>query len=147
MDINNNPQLFGANFTLSNISSALILATNGQSAVWSFPNLIWAANITARDCSQFNIPSLSVVNGSLGLYGSSFSSLSAPKLISVGNLGSAAGSLAIVSNAALTDISMPGLKSVGGTLQIAQDTILTNIAFPALVNVGGAIDFTGNFTT
>jgi len=74
-------------------------------------------------------------------------SVLAPNLTSVGNFATGVGSLALVANGKLSNISFPALTSVGGANQIANNTALDAIAFPALKTVGGAIDFSGNFTT
>jgi len=144
VNINNNSRLTAANLTVSSITSFLFFTSNGNLAQFSFPNLIWAANITARDCSQLSLPSLTVVNGSFGLYDNSFSSFAAPKMKSVGGIGG--GSLIISSNTALGNLSMPLLNSVGGGLQISGNTELQAISFPALADAG-MISLTGNFST
>merc|ERR1711939_535438 len=105
------------------------------------------ANITFRNVSSIKIPSLATVNGSMGFYGNYMDSIAAPNLTSVGSFATGVGSLAIVANAKLANISFPALKSVGGADQIANNTALHAIAFPALTSVAGAIDFSGNFTT
>jgi hypothetical protein len=149
LDINNNPDLTSANFTITSITSSLNLAANGKATAFSFPQLHWAANITAKNCSQLNLPSISAVNGSLGLYGNSFTDFSAPTLLSVGNTATGAGSLAIISNTALTGsgLSMPLLQSVGGALQVTDNTALSTVSFPDLTDIGGAVVLTGSFST
>ncbi|KAE9370279.1 hypothetical protein N431DRAFT_426662 [Stipitochalara longipes BDJ] len=146
VDINNNAKLDWVILNVSSIAGSLSFSENGKSN-FSFPNLVSAANFTARDCPQIDVPLLSFVNGSLGLYDNSFSSFSALKLTSVGNFATGEGSLAIESNAALKNLSIPLLKSVGGTCQIAQNDVLATIGFPALVDVGGALILDGNFST
>merc|ERR1712000_267149 len=103
--------------------------------------------MTFRNVSSIKIPSLATVNGSMGFYGNYMDSIAAPNLTSVGSFATGVGSLAIVANAKLANISFPALKSVGGADQIANNTALHAIAFPALTSVAGAIDFSGNFTT
>ena len=147
LQINNNPHLVSFSTQVGNITSAAVFNANGAGLKIDFPNLIWAANLTFRDVASVNIPSLAVVNGSLGFYETSLNSIYAPNLTSVGSFATGQGSLAFVANTALTNISMDALKSVGGADQIANNTILGAISFPALVDVGGAIDFSGNFTT
>jgi hypothetical protein len=147
LQIDNNNHLLDFTSQLGNISSAAVFNANGAGLALSFPLLTWAANLTFRDVGSVLLPSLQVINGSLGFYESSVESISAPNLTSVGNFATGSGSLAFVANTALTNISMNALKSIGGADQIANNTILNAIAFPALVDVGGAIDFSGNFTT
>jgi len=147
LQIDNNNHLTTFSTQVGNITSSATINANGQGLTVSFPNLIWAANLTFRDVASVSIPSLAVINGSLGFYESSVETIFAPNLTSVGNFATGQGSLAFVDNTALTNITMPLLKSVGGADQIANNTDLHAISFPALVDVGGAIDFTGNFTT
>merc|ERR1711939_928455 len=132
---------------IANITNAVNINANGNQLAVTFPNLIWAANMTFRNVSSIKIPSLATVNGSMGFYGNYMDSIAAPNLTSVGSFATGVGSLAIVANAKLANISFPALESVGGADQIANNTALHAIAFPALTSVAGAIDFSGNFTT
>lgn len=147
LQVDNNPHLTEFTSNIGNISSAAVFNANGADLAISFPLLTWAANMTFRDVGSVSLPSLQVINGSLGFYESSIESISASNLTSVGNFATGVGSLAFVANTALTNISMNALKSVGGADQVANNTLLNAISFPALVDVGGAIDFSGNFTT
>jgi hypothetical protein len=147
LQVDNNPHLTQYTSNIGNISSAAVFNANGADLAISFPLLTWAANMTFRDVGSVSLPSLQVINGSLGFYESSVESLSATNLTSVGNFATGVGSLAFVANTVLTNISMNALKSVGGAAQVANNTLLNAISFPALVDVGGAIDFSGNFTT
>ncbi|KAI9829192.1 MAG: hypothetical protein M1826_005787 [Phylliscum demangeonii] len=142
-NVNNNPYLTRIETQLANISEALIIQANSKDLVVSFPNLIWAYNMTFRNCSNVMVPSLSSVNGSMGFFDNSFTTFSAPNLTMTGDKGS----LVFVSNQALTNISIPMLKTIGGTYQIANNTNLKVIdGFQQLATVAGAIDFSGNFT-
>ena len=145
--IDNNVHLVDISTQIGNITDSGEIFANGQGLSVSFPNLIWAANLTFRDVANVSIPSLSVVNGSLGFYESSLDTIGAPNLTAVGNTGSGQGSLAFVDDVSLTNISFPLLAKVGGALQIANNTLLGSISFPSLTTVVGAIDFSGNFTS
>jgi hypothetical protein len=147
LQIDNNNRLKTFSTQIANVTSSVNINANGNSLDVSFPNLIWAANMTFRNVSTVSIPSLHTINGSLGFYGNYMSSIAAPNLTSVGSTATGQGSLAFVANAKLANISMPLLKTVGGADQIANNTALGSISFPALTTVGGAIDFSGNFTT
>jgi hypothetical protein len=147
LQIDNNNRLKTFSTQITNITSSVNINANGNSLDVSFPNLIWAANMTLRNVSSISIPSLAVVNGSLGFYGNYMTSILAPNLTSVGSTATGQGSLAFVANGELANVSMPLLKTVGGADQIANNTALSAISFPALTTVGGAIDFSGNFTT
>jgi hypothetical protein len=147
LNINNNNRLKTFSTQVANITSSLNIDSNGKLLDVSFPNLVWAANMTLRNVSSISIPSLATVNGSLGFYENYFTSVSAPNLTTVGNSGTLQGGVAFVANPSLANISMPGLTTVGGGFQIANNSALGGISFPTLSFVGGAIDFSGNFTT
>jgi hypothetical protein len=147
LQIDNNNRLKTFSTQIANITSAVNINANGNSLDVSFPNLIWAANMTLRNVSTVSIPSLATVNGTLGFYGNYMTSIAAPNLTSVGSTATGAGSLAFVANGKLANLTMPLLKTVGGAVQIANNTALAAISFPSLTTVGGAIDFSGNFTT
>lgn len=147
LNINNNNRLKEFSTQIANVTSSINIDSNGKLLQVSFPNLIWAANMTLRNVSSCSIPSLATVNGSLGFYENYFDSISAPNLTSVGSSGGRTGSLAIVANPTLANITIPGLTSVGGAFQIANNSDLDAISFSKLSTVGGAIDFTGNFSS
>lgn len=136
----NNNYLQEVTLQLSNISTSLILQANGNRLAASFPNLVWAFNISLTNVANLSIPSLAATNGSLGIYQSSIDSLVAPNLTSVG------GALAIVDNTRLNDLQLPQLTSITGAFQVANNTELRNITVPKLSTIGGALDFNGNFT-
>ncbi|EMC97309.1 hypothetical protein BAUCODRAFT_33033 [Baudoinia panamericana UAMH 10762] len=141
MQITNNPYLNAINMQLGNVTQALVIQANGRNVSVTFPNLIWAYNITLANASSVSIPSLSAVNGSLGFYSDYFSSISAPNLTSVG------GSLSIVANPNLNSVDMPELKTVGGGFTVANNTQLMTINdFGALQTVGGALNLNGALT-
>ena len=142
-NINNNQYLTKIELQLGNITQALNIQANSRDLVVSFPNLEWAYNMTFRNCSSVNLPSLASVNGSMGFFDNSFQSFSAPNLTQTGDKGS----LVFVSNTQLTNISIPMLTTIGGTYEIQNNTNLKVIdGFQKLSTVGGAIDFSGNFT-
>jgi hypothetical protein len=147
LDINNNNRLKTFSTQLGNVTTLLNIDSNGKNLDVNMPGLIWAANITFRNVSSLTIPSLAVVNGSLGFYGNYFTSLSAPNLTSVGNTANGQGGFAFVANPYLANITIDMLETVGGAFQIANNSALGAIEFPELTQVGGAIDFSGNFTT
>lgn len=141
VSVTNNPYLTSVSMQLGNVTKSLTFGANGRDLTIEFPNLVWAYNMTFRNCSDVSIPSLASINGSLGFYSDSFESLAAPNLTSVG------GSLSFVSCNAVTNITMPELTTIGGGFQIANNTALGEInGFPQLKTVGGALDFNGAFT-
>lgn len=137
----NNRYITNISMQLGNVTEGLVLEANNPEVTVSFPNLLWAFNMTFRNCSTIEIPSLQTLNGSLGLYGNVIKSFEAPNLTEIG------GALAIVSNTELTNISFPLLKEVKADLQVANNTALHEVeSFPELKTIGGAFDFNGNFS-
>ncbi|KAF2184390.1 GPI-anchored cell wall organization protein Ecm33 [Zopfia rhizophila CBS 207.26] len=141
IDINNNPYISDISMQLGNITTSLNLEANNPEVNITFPNLEWAFNMTFRNCSSIDLPSLETLNGSMGLYGNVLSGFAAPNLTKIG------GALALVSNTEMTNLSLPELTEVSQNLQIANNTKLHKIdGLPKLKTIGGALDFNGNFT-
>ena len=147
LDINNNGRLKKFDTQVANISQGVNIAGNSKSLIVSFPNLLWANNMTFRDVQGLTTPSLATVNGSLIFVNNGFSEYVAPNLTSVGNVGTSQGSFAFVGNNKLNNISFPAITSIGGAFQVANNSALQEITMKALERVGGAIDLSGNFTT
>ncbi|GME65800.1 hypothetical protein GTA08_BOTSDO01114 [Neofusicoccum parvum] len=125
---------------ITHVNNALTLSGNGDELKVSFPILEWAQNITLRNVSTISMPSLSSLNGSLGLYGNKVESLD------FANLTTVDGSLSIVGNGNLANISIDRLSKVGGGFQIVDNPRINDLSFPTLESVGGALDFSGNFS-
>ena len=142
LNINNNPYLSSVNVNnLKNVTSQLTFAANAMNLQISFPNLVGGANMTFRNVSSVDMPSLSTVAGNMGFYSDNLQSFSAP------NLTSTTGSLAFADCPQLSNTSFPSLTQIGGGFQLANNTNLKAISgFPALKVVIGAIDFAGTFS-
>ena len=148
LNINNNLRLQSFDANLETIKGALRFQANGSPFNVSFPELVWAANMTLQNISSLSVPKLSVVNGSLGVVSSFLSELMVPNLTTIGITPNGNdGGLSIQSNAQLTNLSLPMLTKSGGALSVENNTKLEDIEFPTLNYVGGAIRLTGNFTT
>ncbi|KIX05090.1 uncharacterized protein Z518_05962 [Rhinocladiella mackenziei CBS 650.93] len=143
MDINNNPYLTSVNVNdLSNVTTFLSFSANGRDLEISFPNLEDAANLTFRNVSKIDMPSLANVAGSMGFYSDSFKTFSAPNLTQTG------GTLAFVDSPDLSNLSFPSLTQIGGGFLIANNTDLKTISgFPKLETIVGALDFAGTFNS
>ena len=137
--ISNNLDLTEISMKVNHISGSLSLQSNGRGLSVEFPNMEWTYNATFRNCSSVNMDSLAAVNGSLGFLSNYMEEISAPNLTSVG------GTLGIISNSELTNISMPELKLLTGGLLIANNTNLETInGFPRLSQVMGNVDCSGD---
>jgi hypothetical protein len=140
MNIVNNKYISDVSMQLGNVTKQLTLNANNPDMNVSFPNMMWAYNMTFRNCSSVYLPSLMYTNDSLGLIGNTFESFAVPNLTMVG------GSLTLASNTELTNISIPMLTKVQGTLLVANNTKLHEIALPQLTTIKAALDFSGNFS-
>ncbi|CAN6612946.1 cell wall protein Ecm33p [Trichomonascus vanleenenianus] len=139
-NINNNNYLNDVSVDVSSVSDSLDISFNTEALAVSLPYLVWANNMTFRDVGSISLPNITLVNSSVGFINNTINGLEVPKLTSVG------GSLAIVSNSKLSNVSFPQLSEVGGALQVANNTNLNSIlGFPKVKSVGGAIDFQGDF--
>jgi hypothetical protein len=141
VDINNNKYLKEIDMQLGNVTTSLNIAFNSQNINVTFPELIWAFNLTFRDCGLVSMPLLESVNGSMGFINNTFTEFVGPNVTSIG------GSVSFVSNIDATNISLPLLTKIGGGFLIANNTKLTDIdGFKAVETVNGAVDWTGSFT-
>lgn len=141
MDINNNRFLTTINVNdMKNVTNALSFSANNKDLEISFPNLQGAANLTFRNVSKIDMPSLSSCAGDIGFYSNTFESFSAPNLTQTG------GTLAFVDSPNLSNVSFPSLTTIGGGFLIANNTNLKVISgFPKLKTIVGALDFAGTF--
>lgn len=141
LNINNNPYLSTVNVNnLVNVTNQLLFSANAMNLQVSFPNLEAAANMTFRNVSTLDMPSLSTVAGDMGFYSDSFTSFSAPNLTTTG------GTLAFADCPQLSKLSFPSLTQIGGGFLLGNNTDLLAISgFPLLKVVIGAIDFAGTF--
>ncbi|EOD52332.1 putative gpi-anchored cell wall organization protein ecm33 protein [Neofusicoccum parvum UCRNP2] len=125
---------------ITHVNNALTLSANGDELKVSFPILEWAQNITLRNVSTISMPSLSSLNGSLGLYGNKVESLD------FANLKTVDGSLSIVGSDNLANISIDSLSKVGGGFQIVDNPRISDLSFPALdVSLDSIADVRGAF--
>ncbi|KAF2273199.1 uncharacterized protein EI97DRAFT_384044 [Westerdykella ornata] len=141
MLIANNQLIDSIDMKLEHVDESLTITANSPELKVTFPNLVWAYNMTFRNCSTVEVPSVEKLNNSLNLIGNVFDSFHAPNLTELG------GALAIVSNTELTNLTFPELTKVGANLQIANNTKLSEInGFPKLKTISGALDFNGNMS-
>lgn len=142
--IANNNFLSRMSLQLANVSNTFTVEANGgQDPVdVVLPNLIWANNMTFRNCNTISIPSLQALNGSMGFFSGGFDTLSTANLTSVG------GSLIFSDNSNMVNISMPLLTRIDGGFTIGKNPNYKQVnGFPQLQTIVGALDFSGNFTS
>lgn len=141
MVILNNPRLATVNVNnIVNATGLINFSANSEKLKIQFPNLERAQNMTFRNATSIDIPSLKKTSGLLGFYSNTFQSLAAPNLTETGDL-------VFVDNSKLGNISLPALETVNGALQIANNTKLGTIdGFDSLTLIDGTLDFTGKFS-
>lgn len=141
MNINNNRYLDTVDVnSMANVTESMEFAANSKTLEVKLPNLIFAANMTFRNVSDVQLPSLTSVNGSIAFYSNSFESMSLPNLTDTGD------ALVFEDGMGLTNISVPLITSIGGALNINNNPDLKVIdGFPMLKTVAGALDFSGDF--
>lgn len=141
MDINNNRYLDTVDVNnMANVTKSISFAANSKTLAIKLPNLEYAANMTFRNVSDVQLPSLTYVNGSIGFYSNTFESISLPNLTETGQ------ALVFQDNRGLSNISVPQIKQVGAALNINNNPDLQTIdGFPSLTTVVGALDFSGVF--
>jgi hypothetical protein len=141
MDINNNRYLNTVDVkNMANVTEAISFAANSKTLEIKLPNLIYAANMTFRNVSDVQVPSLNYVNGSIGFYSNTFQSMALPNLTETGQ------ALVFQDGVNLNNITAPNLKQVGAALNINNNPDLKIInGFPKLGVVVGAIDMSGDF--
>ncbi|KAF2497508.1 hypothetical protein BU16DRAFT_316042 [Lophium mytilinum] len=138
--IASNRHLTDITIPFTNINSSLVIEANGPAVSVSFPSLNWARNITIRNASSIDMPSLNYVDDILGFFGCDI------EKIIVNTLSVVKGALFIAGNTHLTDISMPNLLSAG-SLDIRNNTLVESIdGFGQLGKVIGNVELGGNFS-
>lgn len=143
LDINNNLFMTDINVNnLRNITGITNFAANAQDLKISFPNLVGAGNMTFRNVSGIQMPSLNRVNGALGVISNSLSSFVAPNLTIVD------GSLSFGFNDNLNNVSFPQLTGINGGFGVGSNKKLSDLGgFPKLQVVAGAVDVNGQIKT
>ncbi|KTB03387.1 Sporulation-specific protein 22 [Nakaseomyces glabratus] len=141
-NINNNRFLDIINSDLKRVSKQLRIHANADELVINMSQLESVDNITIRDAAGINLPELTYVNSSMEIIENFCSDLILPKLKRVD------GTLGIIGNPSLQNVSYQNLRVIQGGLMIANNSELTNLDFfPNLKQIGGAIHFDGNFIT
>jgi hypothetical protein len=141
MDVNNNRYLDNVDVNnMQTVDKSISFAANSKTLAIKLPNLNIAANMTFRNVSDVQVPSLTYVNGSIGFYSNTFESISLPNLTETGQ------ALVFQDGIGLSNISVPLIQQVGAALNINNNPDLKIIdGFPALEVIVGALDFSGGF--
>jgi hypothetical protein len=140
--IDNNSRLQRFSSDLVNITEFLQINANGNNMSVSMLNLETADRITINSVSEFEVPSLEKLNGSLTFDGNpNLESFAAPNLTTVGT------SITLTSNRRLANISFPALTEISnGDLTVIENAELSEIqGFPELTRIYGGMQLAGNF--
>ncbi|TGZ80369.1 hypothetical protein EX30DRAFT_307764 [Ascodesmis nigricans] len=137
----NNRYLKQVDLALKSVGDSLDINFNAKGIEASFPDLVWAMNVSLGDAGSISFPKLQKVNSSISFVNNTFEEASFPALKEVGE------SLSFISCTELTNLTAPKLESVYGTFMLANNTKLEEVkGFQSLKSVGGAIDLSGVFT-
>ncbi len=141
MDVNNNRYLNTVDVNnMKNVTESISFAANSKTLAIKLPNLQYAANLTFRNVSDVQVPSLTYVNGSIGFYSNTFQSMSLPNLTETGQ------ALVFQDGIGLSNISVPQITKIGAALNVNNNPDLKTIdGFPNLETIAGALDFSGVF--
>lgn len=140
-DIANNRHLREINVNeIANITGYANFAANSPDLQVAFPNLASVQNMTFRNLSHIELPSLKSTTGLLGFYSNMFTTFTAENLTSTGPL-------VFADNGYLTELALPQLERVDGGFQIANNTLLKVIDNMNNLNEVKTIDFAGDFAT
>lgn len=141
LSLDNNRYLKNVNMGLRNVSDSLSMQFNSDSIAISFPELIWAKNMTILSAGSIDLPKLQHVNGSMNFGSNNIETISCKNLTTVEQ------TLAVIGNSKLTKLDFSELVLIGGALKIHNNSMLANIdGFPKLETVRGAVDFVGKFS-
>ncbi|KAL1978004.1 hypothetical protein VTN31DRAFT_863 [Thermomyces dupontii] len=124
---------------LKNSTGLFNIAANSPKLKVDLPNLAEGKNMTFRNTSDVQIPSLKSLSGQLAFIAVDQETIRAPNLTECGDLS-------LDNNRNLKNISFPRLTTINGGLSITHNNELTDIrGFPNLEKVTGAVDAVGKF--
>ncbi|KAB2569792.1 Cell surface GPI-anchored protein ECM33 [Lasiodiplodia hormozganensis] len=141
LSISHNNCLQNIEMPLTRVTKDLYLYANSNKLAVVFDDLQWAYNVTITNARTISLPSLTSVNGSVGFYATSVDELTLENLETIG------GALAISSNPDLTDVSLPALRSVCGGFFIDHNPQLQELYLDALTSICGALRVSGNLSS
>ncbi|CAM0140047.1 protoplasts-secreted [Umbelopsis sp. WA50703] len=125
---------------LSKVEGKLYVTANGPSCSAEFPKLTSIQSATFRNLNNINLPALTVSTQDISFNQNLAHDLKLDALISVG------GSLIVVDNNELSNLTMSNLTTIGGAFAVGNNTKLLAIdGFPKLQEVKGTVDFAGAF--
>lgn len=121
LTLSNNRRLQSVGLPLRNLTGRLTISANGLPLRISFPDLVAVNNLAISNVSPLELPSLQTITGTAQFDTNYFSSIQAPDLTACG------GSLSLINNPDLINISLPQLSSINGQLSIANNSELEKI--------------------
>lgn len=138
--ITNNQRMTQFDSELTNVTTELIINSNGQDMQIQMKKLKNAKEIQIGNVKSFTAPLLKGVTGSIKFdKNDELTSFLAPNLTDVTD------AVSFINNKKLSNVSFPLLTSIGGDLTFVNNTEVKEVnGFPALEDVG-SINFGGNF--
>lgn len=140
LDLDNNKNISSIDLPLEQVGKELILSFNNDNCSVKLDSLEECYSLTIQDVEKLSLKKLKAVNQTFQLGFNFFESFTAPELQEV------EGSLRIVANEQLTNITFPKLTTVGGELGFSNNTDLQDLgdAFPKLSDIKGAVNIAGD---
>ncbi|KAK1064459.1 cell wall protein Ecm33 [Friedmanniomyces endolithicus] len=139
LEIVDNPFLQIVNLQMGNISQSVTITGSSADLVVMLPNLTYAYDINISNGSQVILPRLQAVNGGMSISSIKSPNISAPTLTFVG------GALNI-SDCGLSELDMNELVNVQGSLNLVNNAQLTDLSGLSSLSVVGGLDLVGPFT-
>ncbi|ORX44450.1 hypothetical protein DM01DRAFT_1398816 [Hesseltinella vesiculosa] len=128
--------------TVKSVSGTLEVASNGVSLDFQAKKLASVKRAAFHNLKSVSLPALSKVDGDIIFKNNEFTSLALDSLSSVN------GTVQLVSNEKLKEVSFKKLARIGGAFSVGNNTELTTLdGFPMLEAVEGSMDLAGNIDT
>lgn len=140
LDLDNNKNMSLIKLPLKKITDQLILSFNDDNANVTLDSLEEAFSVVIQDVASVSLKKLKAVNQTFQIAYGFFEDLQLPALEEVD------GSLRIVANTQLLNVSFPKLTTIGGELGFENNTKLEDLgeAFPEVTDIKGALNIKGD---
>lgn len=140
LDLDNNKNMSSIDLPLETVSNNIILSFNDDNANVTLDKLESAFSLVIQDVAKVSLKKLKSVNQTFQIAYSFFEELELPSLETVD------GSVRVVANEQMLNVSFPALTEIGGELGFDNNTKLQDLGetFPKLENIKGALNIKGD---
>ena len=140
LDLDNNKNMSLIKLPLKKVTDQLILSFNDDNANVTLDSLEEAYSVVIQDVALVSLKKLKAVNLTFQIAYGFFEDLELP------NLEEVDGSVRIVANTQLLNVSFPKLTTIGGELGFENNTKLEDLgdAFPEVTDIKGALNIKGD---